>query len=500
MTLATVAPARIVRFKVNGTPVDVATPGGRRLLDVLREDLRLTGTKEGCGEGEFGACSVFVDGEVVNSCLVPVSQVDGHEVRTVEGLGTGGRLDPLQTAIIETGGSQCGICTPGILMAGRTFLDSGAEASDAAIREAIAGNLCRCTGYTKIVEAIERVAFAPEWEGGARLSQPLSSSTEAPLRPPPGSPSGTPPGGIPAESPRSLEEALRLLGGRQYRPVAGGTDVMVALAANGADDGTALLDLWGLDELRGIRLEHRVDDAGAPAADVLVLGALTTYADLRRSPVIAEHIPVLAEAASVIGAAQVQNRGTIGGNIANASPAGDTLPLLLATDAVIVLVSVRGERRVPAAEFFIGYRRTARAADELVLRVEIPLPPGRQVRFRKVGTRRAQAISKVVVAVSWREDPGGTGTGTGPGTDSASLPAWRNVRVALGSVAPVPIRAHATEAVLEGASATRETADLAAATVAAEIAPIDDVRSTAAYRRAVTARVLRRIIRDAGGW
>ncbi len=120
------------------------------------------------------------------------------------------------------------------------------------------------------------------------------------------------------------------------------------------------------------------------------------------------------------------------------------------------------------------------------------------MRFRKVGTRRAQAISKVAVAVSWRGAV--IGTGTGAGTDSASLPAWHDVRVALGSVAPVPVRAPATEAVLEGASPTRETADLAAATVAAEITPIDDVRSTAAYRRAVTARVLRRIIRDAGGW
>jgi carbon-monoxide dehydrogenase small subunit len=150
------------RFLVNGDPVEVEVPGMRRLLDVLREDLGLTGTKEGCGEGECGACSVLVDGAVVDSCLVPVAQVDGHAVRTVEGLAIGGSLDPLQQAFLERGGAQCGICTPGMLMAARAFLDAGGDASDEAISEAIAGNLCRCTGYTKIIEAISQAAAAEQ--------------------------------------------------------------------------------------------------------------------------------------------------------------------------------------------------------------------------------------------------------------------------------------------------------------------------------------------------
>ncbi len=145
-------------FTVNGSPVEVEAAGSRRLLDVLREDLALTGTKEGCGEGECGACSVLLDGAVVDACLVPVSQAQGASVRTVEGLATDGRLDELQAAFLETGGAQCGICTPGMLMAGVAFLTSGAEASEENIREAIAGNLCRCTGYTKIVEAIALAA------------------------------------------------------------------------------------------------------------------------------------------------------------------------------------------------------------------------------------------------------------------------------------------------------------------------------------------------------
>ncbi|HET7685306.1 MAG TPA: (2Fe-2S)-binding protein [Candidatus Limnocylindria bacterium] len=145
-------------FTVNGAAAEVEASGSRRLLDVLREDLGLTGTKEGCGEGECGACSVLLDGAVVDACLVPVSQVDGAEVRTVEGLATEGRLDALQAAFLETGGAQCGICTPGMLMAGVAFLASGSEATEENIREAIAGNLCRCTGYTKIVEAIALAA------------------------------------------------------------------------------------------------------------------------------------------------------------------------------------------------------------------------------------------------------------------------------------------------------------------------------------------------------
>ena len=179
------------RFTVNATPVEVVVPGMRRLLDVLREDLALTGTKEGCGEGECGACTVLLDGVPVDSCLVPVCQVDGAEIATVEGLAPNSpnspnsptlpnsptqptpptlparpTLDALQTAFLETGGAQCGICTPGMLMSARAYLDAGGGPDDDAIREAIAGNLCRCTGYTKIVEAIARAAIARAASGG----------------------------------------------------------------------------------------------------------------------------------------------------------------------------------------------------------------------------------------------------------------------------------------------------------------------------------------------
>jgi xanthine dehydrogenase small subunit len=279
----------------------------------------------------------------------------------------------------------------------------------------------------------------------------------------------------PVVSPSTLADAYAVLAAAPHRAVAGGTDLLVQITGELGEPPERVLDLWGLDELRGIGVEH----------DALVVGALTTYTEIRRSPLVAEFLPVLAEAAATIGAAQIQNRGTIGGNAANASPAGDTLPILLATDAQLVVGGARGERTLAAADFWPAYRRTALAADELLLRIRFPLAVDRQVRFRKIGTRRAQAISKVVMAVAWHAGNGAP---------------WSDVRLALGSVAATPIRAAGTEAVLEGGVPDAATADAAAAALAAELSPIDDVRSTADYRRAVAARVLHRLIREEGGW
>jgi CO/xanthine dehydrogenase FAD-binding subunit len=290
----------------------------------------------------------------------------------------------------------------------------------------------------------------------------------------------------PIETPASLTEAYAVLTGSTVdapiTPIAGGTDIMVRITGEIGEPPSRMVDLSRVEELRGIVID----------GPVMVLGALTTYTEIRRSAVCLEHLPALVEAAATIGAAQIQNRGTIGGNIANASPAGDTLPVLLALDATIVIGGPRGERTVSADDFWVAYRRTALAPDELILSVRMPLAGGRETRFRKVGTRRAQAISKVVMALSWRE--------AGSGGGGATAAVWGDVRLALGSVADRPIRVRATETVLTGAAPTPETADAAAGALAAEIVPIDDVRSTADYRKAVAARVLHRMIRDAGGW
>src|SRR5687768_481751 len=283
----------------------------------------------------------------------------------------------------------------------------------------------------------------------------------------------------PSESPTRLEPAYALLAdsdGAPWRAIAGGTDLLVQVTGEIGEPPERVLDIWALDELRGMSVE----------GDALVIGALTTYTELRRSPIVAEFVPALVEAAATIGAAQIQNRATIGGNVINASPAGDTLPVLLALGAEMVLGSASGERAVAADDFWTGYRTTARRPDELLLRIRIPLAADRQVRFRKIGTRRAQAISKVVMALCWRAR----------GDDEP----WTEVRLARGSRAATTGRCPACEAVRARARPSRDVADAAVAALTSELRPIDDVRSTADYRRAVAGRVLHRLLRDAGGW
>jgi CO/xanthine dehydrogenase FAD-binding subunit len=237
-------------------------------------------------------------------------------------------------------------------------------------------------------------------------------------------------------------------------PMAGCTDLYVALNF-GTLRPTRFLDLWRLDALRGIEARGQM----------LRIGALTTYTDLITSGVIRRRLPMLAAAAREVGGVQIQNRGTLGGNVANASPAGDTLPVLLAADAGVVLRGAGGTRLVPMTSFYTGYRRTAARPDELIVHFEIPAVRGRQW-FRKVGTRAAQAISKVVVAGVW---------------DKAARP-----RLAMGSVAPIPLRLAQTEQALGSGAPLAE----AQAILQREIAPIDDLRSTEEYRRQVAANLL----------
>ena len=260
--------------------------------------------------------------------------------------------------------------------------------------------------------------------------------------------------------PKSLADALKMLRDEgPLTPMAGCTDLYVGLNFGTLKD-TRFLNLWRLEALRTIEMR----------GDLLCLGALATHTDVITSPLVRRRIPMLAAASSEVGGVQIQNRGTLGGNIANASPAGDTLPVLAAADATVVLKSAAGTRRVPFSAFYTGYRTTVRRSDELITSVEIPVLRGRQW-FRKVGTRAAQAISKVVIAA--RLEPS---KGSGPAI----------VRVAFGSVAPTVVRATRTEAALAAGHSLRTALGL----LADEIAPIDDIRSTAVYRRRVAANLL----------
>lgn len=258
--------------------------------------------------------------------------------------------------------------------------------------------------------------------------------------------------------PRSLTDALKMLRDEgPLVPLAGCTDLYVALNF-GTLRPTRFLNLWNLDALRGIEAR----------GSTLRIGALTTYTDIIKSGVVRRRLPMLAAAAREIGGVQIQNRGTIGGNVANASPAGDTLPVLLAVDALVVLRSAAGTRRVPMTSFYTGYRQTAARPEELIVGFEIAAVKGRQW-FRKVGTRAAQAIAKIVIAGVENKTRGGT-----------------HVRLAMGSVAPTPLRLWQTEqAIAKGVP----LAD-AQQVLQNEIAPIDDVRSTAEYRRQVAANLL----------
>jgi CO/xanthine dehydrogenase FAD-binding subunit len=356
-------------------------------------------------------------------------------------------------------------------MSARAFLDSGAEPTDAAIRETIAGNLCRCTGYMKVIAAIAMAARATPREVPGGLPEVPRELPGPALRPgvEPGSDARFGPAFV---RPATLADAYALVAEGGWRPIAGGTDVMVDLAGT-RPDRRGLLDLTGIEELRGIRLD----------GDRLVIGATATYTDLRRSPLVAEHLPAIAELAAVFGAIQLQNMATLGGNVVNASPAGDSLPLVLAAEAILVTGGPEGEREIPASAFFTGYRKTALRPGELLLRMEFPIGGGRHLRYRKIGTRRALALSKVALAVAWRVETGS--------------PAWHDVRVAVGTITEVPIRAPSAEAVLEGAVPGPDLAERAAAAVLEDIHPRDGLRSTAAYRRSATARVLRRMVEDA---
>lgn len=279
------------------------------------------------------------------------------------------------------------------------------------------------------------------------------------------------------ERPTNLAHALRLLadslGSERLVPMAGGTDLFVYLNA-GTHEGRRFLDLSPLAELRGVRIEKNGS---------LRVGALTTFREIGAHPRIVAGWPSLAAAARVVGAAQIQNRGTIGGNVANASPAGDSLPVLLAHDAVVRAVSIRGERSLGFGALYTGYRRLALAPDELIAAIEIPAPPkGSAMFFRKIGTRAAQSISKVVFA-------GLLHAGRGGAPDV--------VRLAWGSVAPVPVRASRAEAVLLGARPSRAVAEAAIEALGQDIAPIDDIRSDREYRMDVARNVLAQFLRTA---
>jgi carbon-monoxide dehydrogenase small subunit/xanthine dehydrogenase small subunit len=460
-------------WTVNGEQRSVSFPPLRRLLDVLREDLGLTGSKEGCGEGECGACTVLLDGEPVTACLVAAGQVpDGAEILTVEGLEKteGGRA--LQRAYRDKGAAQCGFCIPGMIVASYALLCRTSDVTEDMVCKAHAGNICRCTGYTKIVEAV--LDAAEHWPAPHPNPLPRGEGEDGGTAFRRGEGQGWLVRSVEDTElliPATLTEALEMLADDADRgvPLAGGTDLMVQWESEVQEPPARAVNIKGLPELKGIGEEN----------SALLIGAGVTHAEIGRSALVCKYAPSLAEAAATIGGAQIQALGTIGGNVANASPAGDLAPSLLVAEAVVHVAGARGERSVPMTSFLLGYREIDLAPDELMVRFEVPkLKADEREGWRKLGSRAAQAISKVM------------GSYRGSTKDGVV----ESMAVALGSVAPTAVRLISFETWIAGKRIDDALLDEVETRVAEEIDPIDDIRSTAEYRSWVSGRIVREFV------
>lgn len=467
---------------VNGHPRDLSgTPTHTNALDFLR-GCGLTGAKEGCAEGECGACSVLVarpapDGSAgtswtaINACLVPAASLDGQEVVTAEGLGTPDALHQVQHEVAVRGGSQCGYCTPGFVcsMAAefyRAGRDAEATADDNGFDlHALSGNLCRCTGYRPIRDAAAALTH-PDTD------DPLARRRDAP--PPDAVPTRHDDGEASFLRPTSLAEAFQLLHDHDGATVvAGSTDWGVDVNLKGTR-ARALVAVDRLPELRGFTV-----------TDTEVrLGAALTLTELeRRLAAAGDPLPLLASLFPQFASPLIRNGATLGGNLGTGSPIGDSAPVLLALEADLVLVSAAGERTVALADYFTGYRTSVREPGELIREVVVPRPVAPTTAFHKIAKRRFDDISSVAVAVALHLDDG----------------VVIRARIGLGGVAATPLRALATEAALEGRPFDADTVEAAAAVMDTEGTPIDDQRASAAYRRAMLGQALRRLHAEQAG-
>jgi xanthine dehydrogenase small subunit len=461
---------------VNGRTRELGEVGGHvTLLEWLRAD-GLTGCKEGCAEGECGACAVLVarpDGPdrtswvAVNACLVPAAAFDQQEVVTAEGLGRPGQLHPVQREMAGRGGSQCGYCTPGFICsmaaeyyrpgrrpAGLAGLNGSGAADDAHgpngfDLHALSGNLCRCTGYRPIRDA----AYAL---GQPEATDPLQARTAEPA--PAAAATATSSAQGDYVRPAGLRAALELLATRpDARVVAGSTDWGVEL--NIRHSRAALtIGIERLAELREFSL----------GLDRIELGAGLSLSEIESR--LDGRVPLLADLFPQFASRLIRNGATLGGNLGTASPIGDAPPALLALDASLVLASVTGEREVLLADYFTGYRQSVRRPDELIKTIRIPLPLAPVTAFHKIAKRRFDDISSVAVAYALALDDDGR---------------VASVRIGLGGVAATPLRATAAEEALRGQPWTQRTVAAAAEELARAGTPMSDHRASEGYRIAM---------------
>lgn len=448
------------------------------LLRYLREVERLPGTKEGCAEGDCGACTVVVSEETadgvrhrpVNACICFLGMVEGRVVRTVEGVaGPDGALHPVQAAMVEEHASQCGFCTPGFVMTLYAAHAGGAPMDAAAAVDLLAGNLCRCTGYGPILAAGERAGAAPPpgWDVERRSAERawLAAAAHA-------GPVAAGPAGARFYAPNDIGQLRQALAEAPDARIVGGATDVGLWAAKRIRPVDEIIWLGRLDALR--RIEQ--DDTA------IRIGATAPYADV--APILAEAFPDFGELLRRLGAEQVRHAGTVGGNIANGSPIGDTPPALIALGATLVLLGPDGERTLPLEDFFIAYGAQDLRPGEIVARIDAPrLPAGAQFACYKVSKRFDQDISALC---------GGFNVTVADGVVRAA-------RIAFGGMAATPKRAAAVEAALVGAPWREATIEAAAAAFEGDFAPIDDMRASAAYRLAAARNLLVRFFRESAG-
>ena len=466
-------PHTAIRLLLNGEPVVLDdVPPQTTLLEFLRRHRRLTGTKEGCAEGDCGACTVVVgslsDGggviyEAVNACIQFVPMLHGRTVATVEALkGPAGELHPVQAALRDTHGSQCGFCTPGFVMSLYAAHLNGVPGTEQGIDDVFAGNLCRCTGYGPIVAAARAVreAAAPSWDLTRRgIEAEWLAAFEH------GADLAYEPGAGAFHAPASADTLSRLFAAHPDATiVAGATDVGLWVTKQHRDLGTIIhvgrcRDLQCIEERDG----------------TLLIGAGVSYSAAFEA--IAEHYPDIGELFRRLGSVQVRNAGTIGGNIANGSPIGDSPPALIAAGATLVLRHGDARRELPLEDFFVDYGKQDRAPGEFVEAMRVPLPAeDTRLACYKISKRFDQDISALC---------GCFNVTVADGTVNAA-------RIAYGGMAATPKRAANVERALIGAPWAEATIETAIPAFEADFTPLTDMRASADYRMAAAKNLLRR--------